>query len=83
MEQFYKDFKFIIGFMVLTLVVLMVAGEKAQRSFLLITLLGMVLMNVDDFNNFLDNTFSTKEEAENVEHVSSAGVEHGGGGLRR
>lgn len=61
MEQFYKDFKFIIGFMVLTLVVLMVAGEKAQRYFLLITLLGMILINADDFNNFLDSTFSTKE----------------------
>lgn len=62
MEQFYKDFKFIIGFMVLTLIVQMVAGEKAQRYFLLITLLGMVLINVDDFNNFLDNTFTMSNE---------------------
>ena len=60
MEQFYKDFKFIIGFMVLTLVVQMVAGEKAQRYFLLTTLLGMVLINYEDFNNFLDNTFTTE-----------------------
>lgn len=61
MKQFYKDFKFIIGFMVLTLVVQMVAGEKAQRYFLLITLLGMVLMNAEKFNEFLDNTFTTSE----------------------
>lgn len=62
MEQFYKDFKFIIGFMVLCLLVLMVAGEKAERWFLLIVLLGMVLVNVNDFNTFLDNMFETSEE---------------------
>ena len=60
MEQFYNDFKFIIGFMVLTLVVLMVAGEKAQRYFLLIVLLGMLLVNAEDFNSFLDSAFSTE-----------------------
>ena len=67
MKQFYNDFKFIIGYMVLTLLVLMTAGDKAERYFLLITLLGMVLINSESITDFLDKNFTleTKEDKQN------------------
>ena len=61
MQQFYKDFGFIIGFMILCLLVSMAFGEKAERGFLLTTLFGMVILNVDAVSNFLNEKFTVKE----------------------
>ena len=61
MQEFYKDFGFIIGFMILCLLVVMAFGEKAERGFLLTTLFGMVILNVDAVSQFLNNKFKVKE----------------------
>lgn len=61
MEQFYKDFGFIIGFMVLCLLVSMAFGDKAERGFLLTTLFGMVILNADSVSQFLNDKFAVKE----------------------
>ena len=60
MKQFYNDFTFIIGFMVLTLIVEMSMGEKAEWYWLLLVLISMVLVNVDDLTSWVDDTFSLK-----------------------
>ena len=62
MQDFYNDFGFIIGFMVICLLVLMVFGERAERYLLLVTLLSMVIMRSEDIVSFMDNTFKVKEE---------------------
>ena len=61
MQEFYKDFGFIIGFMILCLLVVMAFGEKAERGFLLTTLFGMVILNVDAVVQFLNDKFKVKE----------------------
>ena len=61
MQEFYKDFGFIIGFMILCLLVVMAFGEKAERGFLLTTLFGMVILNVDAVSRFLNDKFKVKE----------------------
>jgi hypothetical protein len=61
MKDFYNDFSFILGFMVLTLLVGMFAGEQSQKWFLLIVLLGMVLLNYQKFNQFLQEKFQLNE----------------------
>lgn len=64
MKQFYEDFSFIIGFMVLCLLVLMAFGEKAERGFLLMVLFSMVIIRADKVANFMDTRFSVKKEGE-------------------
>ena len=61
MKDFYEDFSFIIGFMILCLLVLMTFGEKAERGFLLTTLFGMVILNADSVMNFFSEKFKVKE----------------------
>ena len=61
MQQFYKDFGFIIGFMILCLLVSMAFGEKAERGFLLTTLFGMVILNADSMITFFNDKFKVKE----------------------
>lgn len=61
MEDFYKDFGFIIGFMVLVLLWNMSFGEKATRYFLLLVLLGMVVLNAGTVGDWLNNNFTLKE----------------------
>lgn len=61
MQQFYKDFGFIIGFMILCLLVSMAFGEKAERGFLLTTLFGMVILNADSVMTFFSEKFKVKE----------------------
>lgn len=60
MQTFYKDFGFVIAFMILTLVIEMSMGEKAQLYFLLLVLFSMIVINADDFNKFVDKYFSFK-----------------------
>ncbi len=57
MQEFYKDFTFILGYMVLVLMVQMAFGEKAQRGFLLTTLFSMSVLNYSKVNDFLDTKF--------------------------
>ena len=61
MQQFYKDFGFIIGFMILCLLVSMAFGEKAERGFLLTTLFGMVILNANSVMTFFSEKFKVKE----------------------
>ena len=61
MEQFYKDFGFIIGFMVMVLLWNMGFGEKGTFYFLLLVLLGMVVLNYKTVGECLTNTFTLKE----------------------
>ena len=61
MNDFYEDFGFIIGFMILCLLVLMAFGEKSERGFLLTTLFGMVILNADSVMTFFSEKFKVKE----------------------
>ena len=61
MKDFYEDFSFIIGFMILCLLVLMTFGEKSERGFLLTTLFGMVILNADSVMSFFSEKFKVKE----------------------
>ena len=61
MKEFYEDFSFIIGFMILCLLVLMTFGEKSERGFLLTTLFGMVILNADSVMTFFSEKFKVKE----------------------
>ena len=61
MKDFYEDFSFIIGFMILCLFVLMTFGEKSERGFLLTTLFGMVILNADSVMTFFSEKFKVKE----------------------
>ena len=60
MKDFYEDFGFIIGFMILCLLVLMAFGEKSERGFLLTTLFGMVILNADSVMTFFSEKFKVK-----------------------
>ncbi len=64
MEQFYEDFTFIIGFMILCLLVLMAFGEKAERGFLLMVLFSMVVIRADKVAKFMDDNFKLQKEKE-------------------
>ena len=63
MQDFYKDFGFIIGFMVLVLLWNMGFGEKSTRYFLLLVLLGMVVLNAGTVGDWLNEKFNLKEGA--------------------
>lgn len=60
-KEFYEDFGKIIGFMVMTLIIEMAFGQKIERYWLLIILLGMVLLNYETFNSFLKEKFTLSE----------------------
>ena len=62
MEQFYKDFGFVIGFMVIVLIWNMAFGEKGTFYFLLLVLLGMLVLKSDAMAKFLNETFVFKEK---------------------
>ena len=57
MKEFYQDFGFIIGFMVLVLLWNMGFGEKGTRYFLLLVLVGMLVLNYGVMSDWLKNTF--------------------------
>lgn len=60
-ETIYKKLGFIIGFMILTLIISMAFGEKAQRYFLLTTLFSVIILNADSFNEMFSNMITVKE----------------------
>ena len=57
-KEFYEDFGKIIGFMVMTLVIELTLGDKIERYWLLLILIGMILINYETFNNFLKEKFT-------------------------
>ena len=60
-ETIYKKLGFIIGFMVLTLIISMAFGEKAQRYFLLTTLFSVIILNVESFNEMFSKMITVRE----------------------
>lgn len=58
MYEFYKQFSFVIGFMVLVLLWDTVFKEKGTFYFLLIVLLGMLVLNSEKIGNWLTETFT-------------------------
>lgn len=58
MYDFYKQFGFVIGFMVLVLLWDTVFKEKGTFYFLLIVLLGMLVLNSEKIGDWLKNTFT-------------------------
>lgn len=60
-ETIYKKLGFIIGFMILTLIISMAFGEKAQRYFLLTTLFSVIILNVESFNEMFSNMITVRE----------------------
>lgn len=63
METFYNDFGFIIGFMVLSLLVLLAFGAKAEKWFLLMILFSMILIKSDAVVKFMDTHFKLERKA--------------------
>ena len=60
-KTIYEKLGFIIGFMILTLIISMAFGEKAQRYFLLTTLFSVIILNVESFNEMFSNMITVKE----------------------
>ena len=53
MEDFYKNFGDIIGFLVIVLIFTMATDEKTTQGMVLLVLLSMVLLNYKEFNEFM------------------------------
>lgn len=51
MKDFTASLGFIISFLVLTLMITMILGEKVATMFLSLVLLGMVLVNADKISS--------------------------------
>lgn len=73
MEKFYKDFGFVIGFMVIVLIWNMGFGSKATQYMLLLVLAGMLVLNAADMTKFLENTFTFKENSDEEENKNESG----------
>ena len=55
-QEIYDDMGFIIAFMILCLIISMAFGEKPLRYFLLTTLFSVIMLNVNNFTSFLQNS---------------------------
>lgn len=55
-QEIYNDMGFIIGFMILCLIISMAFGEMPLRYFLLTTLFSVIVLNVNNFTSFLQNS---------------------------
>ena len=64
MKEFMSSFKFIIAFLVLTLLFNMIFGEKAATRFIQLVLLSMIAINADTIVSWVEKLelFSTKGE---------------------
>lgn len=56
MQDFMSSFKFIIAFLIMTILFNMVFGAKAATRFLQIVLLSVVLVNATKIIEWVDNT---------------------------
>ena len=54
MKEFMKTFKFIIAFLVLTIMFNMLFGAKAATRFLQLVLCSMLLLNIDALTSWID-----------------------------
>jgi hypothetical protein len=57
MQVFLTNFKFIIGFIVLVFLVQLALGNKASENFSIMVLFTMIILNADNFTNFLSEYF--------------------------
>ena len=62
MEQFYKDFGFILGFLVCIVIINTAFGSGISEKFLIVVLLSMCILNYEKFTSFLGNIFTLKED---------------------
>lgn len=60
-KNFFNSFTFLIGFMILCIFMQMLLGKQVLYKFLWLVLLGMIVVNVDTFNNILKNAGTLKE----------------------
>ena len=58
MKNFYNKFSFLLAFMIFIVFFNMLFGEKPTQYFLILVLLGMVILNVDDFKNIVSKSTS-------------------------
>jgi len=63
-QQFYNDFGFIMGFVLLVLLMDTLVSSKASQAFIAITLLSMVVLNSEKFQSFLSEHFTLKKESD-------------------
>ena len=78
-ETIYKKLGFIIGFMVLTLIISMAFGEKAQRYFLLTTLFSVIILNNDSFDNMFSNLVNVNNTVSAKNYSTITGTDGFGG----
>lgn len=60
-KAFYKDFGFIVAFLILVLVIQMSLGNNFTNKFLVLVLFGMIILNSNNFIIFLQNSFELKK----------------------
>lgn len=60
-KAFYKDFGFIVAFLILVLVIQMSLGNNFTNKFLVLVLFGMIILNSNNFIMFLQNSFELKK----------------------
>ena len=60
-KNFFHSFTFLIGFMILCIFMQMLLGKQVLYKFLWLVLAGMIVVNVDTFNNILKNAGTLKE----------------------
>lgn len=60
-KAFYKDFGFIVAFLILVLVIQMSLGNNFTNKFLVLVLFGMIILNSKNFIIFLQNSFELKK----------------------
>lgn len=61
MQNFFDNFGFIIGFLVLVLIWNVALGAKATKYFLVLVLLSMLLLNYNSMAAFITDTFTSKD----------------------
>lgn len=61
METFYKNGKAVIGFLIITLLFSMFAGQQMTQRMVLLVLLGAILLNSDTIISFLKDDNDTKK----------------------
>lgn len=54
MKEFMKTFKFIIAFLILTIIFNMIFGAKAATRFLQLVLCSMLVLNIDAVTGWLE-----------------------------
>ena len=64
MKEFMSTFKFIISFLVLTIIFNLIFGQKVATRFLQLVLCSMLVLNIDSLTAWLDEVkpFSIEKE---------------------